>query len=140
MFWDSSALVPTIVPAPQSTMLTALLRTDPDRALWWGTPVECQSALYRQHREAGLRAALIAQALHRLGALVEDADIVAPTLRLRDRAGRLLGVHPLRAGDALQLAAALVWCDDVPQGEGFVCLDARLREAAGREGFLLRPA
>jgi hypothetical protein len=71
--------------------------------------------------------------------LVEAADIVAPTPRVRDRAGRVLGAHPLRAADALQLAAALVWCDDAPQGETFVCLDDRLRQAAAREGFTLSP-
>lgn len=140
MFWDSSALVPSILPAPQSSTLVALLRNDPDRTLWWGSPVECQSALYRRHRDATLPAGLLEQALRRLTSLVEDADVVAPTLRLRDRAGRLLAAHPLRAGDALQLAAALVWCDDTPGGETFVCLDERLSAAARREGFAILPA
>jgi hypothetical protein len=49
------------------------------------------------------------------------------------------GAHPLRAGDALQLAAALVSSEDAPQGETFVCLDTRLRDAARREGFAIRP-
>ena len=30
----------------------------------------------------------------------------------------------------LQLAAALIWCEEQPHGEGFVTLDARLAEAA----------
>ena len=102
--------------------------------------MECQSALYRRHREGLLSPGLLEQALRRLASLVEDADVVAPTLRLRDRAGRLLGAHPLRAADALQLAAALLWCDDAPTGERFVCLDERLRDAARREGFALLPA
>jgi hypothetical protein len=139
MFWDSSALVPTILPAPQSSVMIALLRSDAERALWWGSPLECQSALYRRHREARLSAASLEQALRRLAGLVEDADTVAPTLRLRDRAGRLLAAHALRAGDALQLSAALVWCDDMPAGETFVCLDERLRDAARREGFAILP-
>jgi hypothetical protein len=45
----------------------------------------------------------------------------------------------LRAADALQLAAALIWCEEQPAGEVFVCLDDRLREAARREGFTLVP-
>jgi hypothetical protein len=49
-------------------------------------------------------------------------------------------VHPLRAADALQLAAALVWVEEQPHGEGFVSLDGRLRDAAAREGFTLVPA
>jgi predicted nucleic acid-binding protein len=45
-------------------------------------------------------------------------------------------VHPLRAADALQLAAALVWAGSPAVGE-MVVLDRRLREAARLEG--LRP-
>ncbi len=51
------------------------------------------------------------------------------------RAERLLAVHPLRAADALQLAAALVVCEERPVGQRFVCLDANLASAARREGF-----
>jgi predicted nucleic acid-binding protein len=101
--------------------------------------VECLSALYRRHREGSLPPAAIAQALDRLKALVADVDIVAPTTPLRERAGRLLAGHPLRSADALQLAAALVWCDESPQGDAFVCLDDRLAEAARREGFTVLP-
>jgi uncharacterized protein len=87
----------------------------------------------------GLRADSIESARWRLGALIEDAYAVTPTLALRERAGRLLHGHPLRAGDALQLAAALVWTEDTPRGERFVCLDDRLRDAATREGFTALP-
>jgi hypothetical protein len=103
--------------------------------------VECQSALYRRHRQGQIRAAPLADGLRRLAALVEQSDVVVPTLRVRDRAGRILAAHPLRAGDALQLAAALVWCSDAPGAStSFVCLDERLREAAHREGFAIRPS
>ena len=72
-------------------------------------------------------------------ALVEDADTVAPSDDVRRRAGRLVATHPLRAADAFQLAAALIWCEEQPGGEAFVCLDERLREAARREGVTLVP-
>jgi len=85
-------------------------------------------------------AGLVPEALSRLVGLVEDADFVAPGNRVRDRAGRLLAAHPLRVGDALQLAAALVWCDEAPHGNTFVCLDDRLREVARREGFAILPS
>ena len=78
--------------------------------------------------------------LGRLAALVEDAYVIAPTLALRERAGRLLRGYPLRAGDALQLSAALAWTENAPRGEAFVCLDTRLRDAASREGFAILPA
>lgn len=140
MFWDSSAIVPVLVPEARSAAMAALLGTEPVLVAWWATPVECQSAVYRRQREGGVPRAIVEQALQRLRGLVEDADFVAPSIRLRDRAGRLLASHPLRAADALQLAAALVWCDDRPEGEPFVCLDEHLRDAALREGFALLPA
>jgi predicted nucleic acid-binding protein len=119
--------------------LSAILASDTECTIWWGAPVECRSALYRRSREGRLPAGLLDQALRRLDDLVSDADVIGPTLRLRDRAGRALRAHPLRAADALQLAAALMWCDEAPAGAGFVCLDDRLREAAGREGFAVLP-
>ena len=139
MFWDSSALVPVLVAEAGSRELTALLRADRAPATWWGSPVECQSALQRRHRERRLTRVRLTDALTRLTALIEDIDMVAPTGRLRERAGRALAIHPLRAGDALQLAAALIWCDDVTEGESFVCLDDRLRKVAREEGFLVLP-
>jgi hypothetical protein len=139
MFWDSSAVVPLLLPDVRSAEIATLLRSDAEPALWWVSPVECQSALYRRHREGVLPPAALAQALERLKALMADVDVVAPAPPLRERAGRLLAGHPLRAADALQLAAALVWCNESPQGDAFVCLDERLAEAARREGFTVLP-
>ena len=59
---------------------------------------------------------------------------IEPSEALRHGAMRLLRVHPLRAGDALQLAAALVWAG-TGTGLGFVTLDPRLADAARAEGF-----
>lgn len=139
MFWDSSALVPVLFPETRSADLHALLVGDREFTIWWGTPVECQSAIYRRHRDLPLPPHLLEGGLNRLQAIVEGADAVAPTDEVRRRAGRLLAAHPLRAGDALQLAAALVWCEELPVGESFVCLDDHLRDAARREGFTLLP-
>jgi hypothetical protein len=139
MFWDTSAIIPILLPEPRSAAMTDALAGDREVTLWWGTPVECLSAIYRRHRETPVPAPLLTEALARLRALVEDADTVSPTDDVRRRAGRLVGAHPLRAADALQLGAALVWCEEQSHGEVFVCLDARLREAARREGFSLSP-
>ena len=71
--------------------------------------------------------------------LVGSVDIVAPSAPLRERASRLVAVHPLRAADAFQLAAALASSELTPRGDGFVTLDDRLRTAARAEGFTVRP-
>jgi uncharacterized protein len=140
MFWDSSALVPMLVSESRSEAVTSLLAADDEPVIWWATPLECQSALRRRHREAPWPTDQLSAATERLRLLVQHADTVAPTDDLRRRAGRLLAVHPLRAADALQLAAALIWCEEQPHGEGFVTLDARLAEAAAAEGFVVHPS
>jgi len=64
---------------------------------------------------------------------------MSPDEEVRRQARRLLRVHPLRAADALQLGAAIVWAGRY-EGREFVSLDARLREAARLEGFAVLPA
>jgi predicted nucleic acid-binding protein len=138
MFWDSSALVPLLIAEARSAQMLVLLAADREPAIWWASPIECQSALRRRQRERTLASVAVKQALQRLRQLTEDLDVVAPTDPVRDAAARSLAAHPLRAADALQLGAALVWCAG-ESGQGFVCLDDRLREAATREGFEVLP-
>ena len=139
MFWDSSAIVPLLVDEAKSESLTGQLREDPEPAIWWTTPVECQSAIQRRYRDGVIAATELPAINERLRHLLQHVDTVAPTDDLTRRAARLLAVHPLRAADALQLAAALLWSEEQPHGESVVSLDARLRDAAAREGFLLVP-
>lgn len=140
MFWDSSAIVPLLSKEPHSESMAEQLRGDREPAIWWTTPVECQGAVQRRHREGLIAASEVAAANERLRNFLHHVDTVAPTDELRRRAGRLIAVHPLRAADALQLAAALLWAEEQPNGESFVSLDGRLRDAAAREGFTLIPA
>lgn len=58
---------------------------------------------------------------------------------LRSTAERLLAVHPLRTADALQLAAATLWCQGATAGQGVVTFDRRLRDAGNREGSTVLP-
>jgi hypothetical protein len=60
---------------------------------------------------------------------------VQPSDEVRDEAERLLGIHVLRAADALQLSAALVWCGRKAHGRHFVAGDGDLSRAAEAEGF-----
>ena len=98
-----------------------------------------QSALYRRHRETPVPPPQMRDMTDRLRAFVEHADTIAPTDDVRRRAARLLASHPLRAADALQLAAALIWCEEQPHTETFVSLDERLCAAARKEGFDVSP-
>ncbi len=136
-FWDSSAIVPLLVAEPARESVLARLVEDPEMVVWWGTPVECASALARREREGFLSASGATRALDRLRELSLAWNEVLPSEAVRGTAQRLLRVHPLRAADALQLAAAVVACEHEPLSFAFMSLDERLNEAAQREGFRL---
>jgi predicted nucleic acid-binding protein len=62
-------------------------------------------------------------------------SVIQPSDALRARAALLVDRYDLRAADALQLAAALEWCEDIPQGNVFLAADQGLRAAAVLSGF-----
>lgn len=123
-FWDSSALVPLVV----------------DENVWCLTTAEVWSAVARKRRERRLTSPALRMARARLHGLAADWTEVVDVIETRRRVARLLDHHPLRAADALQLAAALFWTKDQPRNAVFVTLDERLGEAADREGFATSPA
>lgn len=134
-FWDSSAVMPLVADEPRSKAQAQRLRDDAEIAVWWATRVEVVSAVRRLERE-GLE---LGDALRAVAGLAARWHEVAPSENIRTTAERLLAVHPLRAADALQLAAAIAWRRDITRPATFVCLDARLRDAAAREGLDLEP-
>ena len=89
----------------------------------------------RSHGEQGIDDSGLRESLGQLRDLTANWMEVRPVQRVRDRALRLLRIHPLRSADALQLAAALVAAGDDPRRQDFVCSDVRLAAAAKREGF-----
>jgi predicted nucleic acid-binding protein len=103
---------------------------------WWGSPVECVSAIARKARERLLSEEEAAAAVMRLNLLQEAWTEVEPSEEVRRLAKRFLRVHDLRAADALQLAAARVVAGDDDSGKlVFLTEDTRLRDAAVRDGF-----
>jgi predicted nucleic acid-binding protein len=138
-FWDTSAIVPLCVREPATAAGRELARADPAIVVWWATRIECISALQRRLREGRIASQVEAQARRALMALAAEWSEVLPTEDLRRRAERLLAVHALRAADAVQLAAALIWSQGETASRSFVSHDDRLREAASREGFEVLP-
>ena len=137
-FWDSSAIVPLLLGERTTSVVRNILAGDRQVHVWWGTEIECVSTIARLERE-NIDPSIIAAAFDRLAAIREDWNEVMPGALVRETARRLLRVHPLRAADALQLAAAWVLADQSPGSVSIVSLDDRLRNAANREGFLLLP-
>ena len=137
-FWDSSAVVPLCFAEPKTPVVRPLIGADPSVIVWWGTRTECVSAMMRAQR-SGTGSAPSADARMILERLASTWSEVQPGEPLRVRAERLLAVHPLRAADAFQLAAALLWSRGDTAGRSFVSFDQRLREAARCEGFTVLP-
>jgi uncharacterized protein len=134
-FWDASAVVPLLVAEQSTRRLQALAARDSAMLVWWASAVECVSALARLERDGALDPAAMTLALQRLHKLSAGWHEIDSSDEIRETAARFLRVHPLRAADALQLAAAFAAAERRPASLEIVTLDERLANAASKEGF-----
>ena len=135
-FWDASVLVTLCLnqtPTPQALVFEGKYQI----AVWWATYVELASALTFSLRRHEITPKEFAQAKLQAEGLARLWDVIEPSAKVALDARVLLELYPLRAADALQLAAALQWCESKPSGKVFLTFDQRLREAAGLAGFAL---
>jgi len=136
-YWDTSALVPLCV-RQSATAKAAALHKVHEIVVWWGTPVEMASARARLLRTKHISPSEYAEARRLAEKLSESWSVIEPSNSLRSLAQQLVVRYDLRAADALQLAAALEWCEGVAQGRTFLTADERLRDAALLAGFEAR--
>jgi hypothetical protein len=133
-FWDSSALIPLCVRQKQ---------TDPAKtfyigygiAIWWATPVEIMSGLTRLERMNEIGRDQFLAGKQRAQSLAKIWDSVSPSSTILAQAHSLLELYPLRAADALQLAAAMEYFEYSPKSNVFITADQRLAYPAARCGF-----
>lgn len=133
-FWDSSALVPLCVHQSVTPHVIALYQNY-DAVVWWATPVEIASALARLARMGVLNASQRTHAQRLSRNLAQVWSVIQPSEALRSNATQLVDRYELRAADALQLAAAVEWCENHPKNHVFLATDQRLQEAAMLHGF-----
>ena len=133
-FWDSSALVPLCVGQGVTPRAIALYELH-EAVVWWATPVEIASALARLVRMKQLDPSDWTKARKLAKRLADSWSVIQPSDAVRAKSAHLVDRYDLRAADSFQLAAALEWCEDVPQGRVFLTADQRLREAARFSGF-----
>src|SRR2546428_793571 len=134
-FWDSSALLLLCLNQAGTIRARGLSRQLPMKFVWWGTPVEVESALCRLHDKGGLDDAGFQQAQRTWQVMRKSLLEVAPRERVRELAEEAPAKYGLRALDSFQLAAALAWCRERPRNRAFVTFDDRLGEAARKAGF-----
>ena len=134
-FWDASALVPLVIEEAGTALARGWLAQDPHIVTWAMTSTELASAIERRARAGLLDPATRRAALETIDQLSERWDEVTDVFAVRARARALLARHALRAADAAQLGAALLFHQDVVSGAPLVSLDRGLAAAAEREGF-----
>ena len=134
-FWDTSALIYLLVDGPASEELRKKVSSDKELIIWWSTSVEAVSAFARSEREKLFTEDQTLTLMGSLQRLIQACLVVEPTTPVLEKAQRLVRIHPLRAADAFQLAAAIQIVDGNTREFEFVTLDKRLRTAALKEGF-----
>lgn len=118
-----------------SNTAKTIFRQAPQLYIWWGTPVECVSAMARKRREGRLSHDQFMEARERLRYFESISTRVLPSESLKTLAEALLLRHTLRSADALQLAASLVLRDESKMNLSFLSEDNRLCDAAEKEGL-----
>ena len=134
-FWDTSALVPLCVFQEASLAAQREHRKYLAKTLWWGTQVEVRSSFSRLIRNGDIERDGLQTGLRKWLAISERARELPPSPRVLEIASDLPDKYGVRALDAFQLAAALVWCKEKPKNRPFVCADIRLGNAASDAGF-----
>ena len=137
IFWDTSAIVPLLVEEDRSRQTKHFYSQNPDMIVWWGTILECVSAIARLERENFLDSASADKAYSLLQSLKQNWHEIVPTEKVRETAKRLLKVHTLKTADALQLAAAIVASGDNTAQLQFCSFDENLVKAGKKEGVQL---
>ena len=134
-FWDSSAIIPLLVEQKFSERSSDTLIEDPAIVVWWGTSIECVSAISRLEREHVICDEEADQIITRLNTLRETWREIQPATKLKQIAERILRVHALKAQDAQQLAACILAHSDIKIP--FITFDDNLTSAAKKEGLEL---
>ena len=134
-FWDSSALVSLLIVDTHSTRADAIVRADALIVSSFITPIEISSALWRRRHARQVSAAEHTAADERFAALSHRWSTVHDIEQVVDESLSLLTRHPLRAGDAIQLGAAVVARRVFNTPLRFVTFDKQLATAARAEGF-----
>jgi predicted nucleic acid-binding protein len=133
-YFDASALVKRYVREKGSAKVRRLISSDTP-ATSRLSEVEVASALERLTREGAIAGAERDRALTALGTDLPSIVVVELTEGVCARARVLLQQHPLRAGDAIQLASCLYLQEQLAEPIPMVVFDDRLLAAARQEGL-----
>ncbi|MGC5167452.1 type II toxin-antitoxin system VapC family toxin [Luteimicrobium sp. DT211] len=134
-YLDTSALVRLVRREPGSELAAALWNRAPIVATSRTSDVELRAVLAAGARRGLLSDDEHAAALDAWSHLWPSLYLVEMTRAVADRAAELVTVHPLRGGDAVHLASALLLAPDVV----VAVWDEHVAAAAEAEGLTVLP-
>lgn len=134
-YFDASALVKRYVRETGSVKVRRLLASDTP-ATSRLSEIEVAAALERRSREGSFSSAERDRALAAFAIDLRAIVVVELTPDISARARTLLRRHPLRAGDAIQLASCLYLQEQLAEPVALVGFDDRLTGAARLEGVV----
>jgi predicted nucleic acid-binding protein len=134
-FWDTSAIIALVLKEEGTPIALDQHAYDREIVVWWGTRLECVTAFARLERERVYDIEALHSARYWYEVLASRWHEILPTEAVRSTAERLVQVHPLKAGDAFQLAAAIHAANQNPENLPFITFDQQLGKAARGEGF-----
>ncbi len=133
-YFDASALVKRYVRERGGAAVLRLLASATP-ATSRLSEVECASAIVRLAREGAFPTSERDRGLAAIERDFASYLIMEVSPAVTTRARQLLPRHRLRAGDAIQLASALILQEQLGEDVPFVVFDDRLSEAATLEGL-----
>jgi len=136
VYFDTSALVKLLMLETGSPLAVALWERADAVVTSRIADVEVKSVLAAAERIGRIDAAPAAQARDRWKELQPGLALVEVTPQITERAADLADRRPLRAGDALHLASALLFAD---AGVVLAAWDRRLSAAGRAEGLTVLP-
>ena len=139
-FWDASALVPLVILEEATSIVGECFLEDERIVTWAWSRVEIVSAIERRVREGSVSRTERRNVLERFHALANSWDEIKDVVAVRSKAIALLARHPIRAADAGQLGAALLFNETMSGVLSFVCLERRLSITAELEALRVIPA
>lgn len=138
IYWDSSALVATLIGERKSAQVFAFLKQNANFKSYTSlfTFLEVESAFQRHLNDRSLSVQDVQISRVAMARFRKNVQVVSADESLLDIALHYQKIYGLRAGDALQLASARSGVENPTRVE-FMCLDKLLNEAASLEGFRL---
>jgi len=133
-FWDSSSFVPLCVTQEASHQAQQLVR-EYSFVTWWATAIEVASAIERLTRTGDISPEESQAAHWRRKKLLRACKVIQAEGAVLDQAQEIILRFPLKAADALQLAAAWVWTMGDPSGSTLISGDRQVLVVAKDMGF-----